>query len=399
MSSLLPVDAARARIVSAAAALASEQVKLSEALGRVLAEDVAARRRQPPGDVSAMDGYAVQVADLRQLPAKLRLVGSVAAGCMPTSRVEAGEAMRIFTGALIPEGADMVALQENAGASEGWITITRGEITPGKHIRRGGSDFEIGQVLVARGRRLRPRDIALLAAMGVDAVAVTRRPKVAVLATGDELVRPGKLRGPAQIVAASLDGLLAQIATWGGVPIDLGIAPDRTDAIATAIASAHDADIIVSLGGASVGDHDLVRAALGADGLSLDFWRIAMRPGKPLMSGLYRGRPFLGLPGNPVSSLVCSLLFLKPLMWRMTGALDPALSFGHARLGSALPANDGREDYLRAMLNDGIATPFAIQDSGQLRPLAAADVLVVRPPNDPPRHTGEEMRVLYLDDA
>jgi molybdopterin molybdotransferase len=397
MSAPLPVAEAQFRILAGASPMPAETVALHAAIGRVLAADVAARRRQPPGDVSAMDGYAVRADDLAVLPVTLRVTQTIPAGAAPSMPISNGEAARIFTGALLPAGADMVALQENAGALDHTVTIRDGDVLPGKHVRPGGSDFESGEVLLAAGWRLTPRDIALLAAMDVKSVEASRKPKVAVLATGDELVRPGAARDPAQIVAASLDGLLAQIEVWGGAPADLGIAPDNASAIATAIAAAGDADILITLGGASVGDHDLVKTALGADGLTLDFWRIAMRPGKPLMSGIYRGRPFLGLPGNPVSAMVCSLLFLKPMLWRMLGDRSQALRFGEARLAAALRPNDGREDYVRATFNGETVTPFPVQDSGQLRPLSAANVLLVRPANDPAQAAGARVRVLYLD--
>jgi molybdopterin molybdotransferase len=230
-------------------------------------------------------------------------------------------------------------------------------------------------------------------------VLATRRPRIAVLATGDELTRPGAARGPAQIVAASLDGLLAQIEAWGGEAIDLGIARDRAEDIAAAVVQTDQADMLVTLGGASVGDHDLVRAALGPEGLTLDFWKIAMRPGKPLMFGTYRGKPFLGLPGNPVSALVCALLFLKPALFKMTGDIAPPNRFGRMPLAKALPANDQRQDYLRAQVRDGRALSWPTQDSGELNPLAQSDVLIVRPPFDPAREPGSLVDILDLENS
>jgi molybdopterin molybdotransferase len=399
MTALLPVAEAQSRILAAVETLPPETVPLSAAMGRVLAEEARARRTQPPADLSAMDGYAVRSADLASLPMRLAVIESIPAGATPQATITPGQAARIFTGAFVPPGADMIVIQENTTPDSGGVIVREGEIKPGKHIRRAGTDFRESEALLSSGHRLSARDIALLAAMDVSRVAVTRRPKIAVLATGDELVRPGEARGPAQIVAASLDGLLAQIALWGGDPVDLGIARDRAEDIAAAAARAEEADMLITLGGASVGDHDLVRAALGRDGLNLDFWKIAMRPGKPLMFGSFRGRPFLGLPGNPVSALVCSLLFLKPALLKMLGDRSPAHRVGQMPLAKPLPANDQRQDYLRAHIVDGRAIPSPTQDSGELKPLALAEILIVRPPFDPAKALGDPVDILFLENA
>jgi molybdopterin molybdotransferase len=293
----------------------------------------------------------------------------------------------------------MIVIQENATPDAGRVIVREGEVKPGKHIRRAGSDFRDGDALLSSGHRLTARDIALLAAMDFATIAVTRRPRIAVLATGDELVRAGDPRGPAQIVAASLDGLLAQIDSWGGDPLDLGVARDSAQDIAAAAAGAQDADMLITLGGASVGDHDLVRAALGGGGLQLDFWKIAMRPGKPLMFGSYRGKPFLGLPGNPVSALVCSLLFLKPAIQALAGDLTPPWRMEVMELDTPLPPNDQRQDYVRAKIVEGKIRPWPSQDSGELKPLAHADALIVRPPFDPPRPVGSLADLLMLENS
>jgi molybdopterin molybdotransferase len=259
-------------------------------------------------------------------------------------------------------------------------------------------DFREGDSVLNRGMKLAARHIAMLSAMDISAVPVVRRPRIAVLATGDELVRPGEVRGPAQIVAASLDGLLAQLALWGAEPIDLGIARDDAQAIAAAAGRAGDADMLITLGGASVGDHDLVRAALAPGGLSLEFWKIAMRPGKPLMFGTYRGKPFLGLPGNPVSTLVCSILFVQSAIAKMSGDVSsPIETWPEAALNTPLPANDQRMDFLRAqMVEAGRVRPFARQDSSELSALSSADVLICRPPFDPAKAEGDMVNVMYL---
>jgi molybdopterin molybdotransferase len=396
IASMLSVEDARARILNAISIMPAEVAPLNRALGRVLASDLAARRAQPPWDISAMDGYAVRAADLAILPATLRVVGMVQAGQSNAPAIRAGEAARIFTGAIMPEGADMVAIQEDAAVTGEQVTISRSEARTGKNVRRTGSDFRRDGILLKAGSIVNSRRIALAAAMDYAQAPVTRRPRVGVLATGDELTHPGEERNAAQIVASSLYGVLAQIETWGCDAVDLGIVRDEVNAIRAAVENASQTDFIVTLGGASVGDHDLVQAALKEAGMELAFWRIAMRPGKPLMFGQLDGRPVLGLPGNPVSAMVCALLFLKPALYAMLGCVEAPLSRSTAPLGAALPANDAREDYLRAYFVDGAVMPYPVQDSGALSALAAAQVLLMRPAHDPARLKGEMAIVINL---
>ncbi len=399
---LIPVAEARARILAAIEPTGPERVALAHARGRILAEDVVARRTQPPADISAMDGYAVRAADVASVPARLRVVGEAPAGRAYKGVVGAGEAVRIFTGAPLPEGADTVVIQENT-ERYGDIVIARQGSPKGKHVRRAGLDFTEGAKGLDEGRKLSPADVSFAAAMNVPLLLVHRRPRIAFFATGDELVRPGEMLKPDQIVSSNNDGLAALIEQAGGIPLDLGIAPDRCDAIRIAARRAMDADMLVTLGGASVGDHDLVQAALAEDGLAIDFWRVAMRPGKPLMFGRYGEIPMLGLPGNPVSALVCALLFLVPAIVKLAGGGVTAPRTTLARLGAPLRDNDGREDYLRARLDhiDGelpVATPFEVQDSSMLSALSASGCLIVRPPLAPAAQAGDLVPVLPLRD-
>ncbi|MBK9082983.1 MAG: molybdopterin molybdotransferase MoeA [Rhizobiales bacterium] len=403
--SLIPVDEALARILASARALPAESVALEQADGRTLAADLAALRAQPPVAVSAMDGYAVRAADAARAPVTLRLVGVSAAGRGFAGVVGAGEAARILTGAPVPDGADAVVVQEMAEARDGAVTLAEAAVA-GRHIRRAGIDFAAGDVLMKAGTRIDAHRIALIAAMNHATVPVARRPRVAVLATGDELVPPGRTPGPHQIVASNHLGVAAGVRAAGGAPILLGIARDNHEDLAAAIgrAQAAGADVLVTLGGASVGDLDLVQAALGRAGMELGFWRIAMRPGKPLMHGRIGDMAVIGLPGNPVSALVCARLFLRPLVRALQG--DPAAGDDPtipARLGGDLPANDQRQDYLRATLRrdaDGapVATALGLQDSSVLRVLAAADALIVRPPHAPPAKAGDSCRIALLAD-
>ncbi len=397
--SLLPVEDARARILHGVEPLEAEPVTLGDALRRILAADIEARLDQPPFDASAMDGYAVRSKDVASVPTELEVIGSSAAGAGFHGSVGTGQAVRIFTGAPVPEGADTIVIQENARADAGRVVVL--ESAPsGQFIRRRALDFARGEVLLKAGTRLGPREIALAAAMNHASLPVRRRPRIAILATGDELVEPGSVPGPDQIVSSNNHGLAAFVAMAGGEPVDLGIAADTPDALAGAIRRAQGCDVLITLGGASVGEHDLVQAALVAAGVKLDFWRIAMRPGKPLMFGRRGPLRALGLPGNPVSALVCSMVFLKPLI---DAYLGHATSDGEeeACLGRDLAANDQRQDYLRATLKNGadgarIATPFERQDSSMLRTLTQAHCLVVRPPFDPPRKVGDPVRILPL---
>jgi molybdopterin molybdotransferase len=395
---VISVEEALSRILAPLAKLPPEQVSLAQGLGRVLAEDVAARRTQPPFAVSAMDGYAVRAEDLARIPVELQIVAEVPAGAGFGGRVGPGETARIFTGAPLPEGTDTIVIQEDTERSGDRVRVLEGAAR-GTYVRREGLDFATGDVLVTAGRRLTARDIGLVAAMNRPWLFVHRRPRVGVLSTGDEIVMPGDPIGPHQIVSSNSLSLAAFVAGCGGEPVILGNAPDEPEALRQFAAAAQGVDMLVTTGGASVGDHDLVRDALAADGLELDFWQVAMRPGKPLMLGRYRGTPMLGLPGNPVSTMVCALLFLKPALDRLAGLAESAASPATARLAVDLPKNDRRQDYLRSRLaysSDGTleAAPFPVQDSSMMRPLAAADCLVVRPPLAPPAPAGTPVPII-----
>ena len=401
---LLPVADALARVLaSAPEPLPTEIVALTQARGRTLAQDVAALRTQPPFPASAMDGYAVRAADIAQVPARLKVTGVSAAGHRFHGALGAGEAVRIFTGAPVPDGADTILIQENATAEDGFVVAHEPE-EAGRHIRRAGLDFSAGDVLLARGRRLGPPELALAAAMNHPALPVTRRPRVALLATGDELVRPGENAGPDQIVASNTYAVAAYAEAAGAEVIDLGIAGDRFADLERCIRAARDAgaDVLVTLGGASVGDHDLVQTALSREGMELGFWRIAMRPGKPLMHGRIGDMRILGLPGNPVSAIVCGVLFLVPLVRALAG--DPQAGSDRSELavlGADLPANDSRQDYMRAHvtgMRDGhpLVEAFRRQDSSMLRVLAQAECLIIRDAHAPPARAGETCRMMRL---
>jgi molybdopterin molybdotransferase len=390
-----------ARIVAGIAPLASETVALGEADGRTLAADLAATRTQPPFDASAMDGYAVRSADVAVVPARLRVIGIAAAGAGFTGRVGPGEAVRIFTGAPMPDGADAVLIQEDAELQADGSIVANESVKSGRSVRRAGLDFAAGDVLLRAGQRLGMREVSLAAAMGHGAVPVTIRPRVAIVSTGDELVLPGALPGPDQIVASTAPGLAAYVRALGADAHELGIAKDTTAAIGAAAnrAAALGAHVLVTLGGASVGEHDLVARALAERGMSLDFWKIAMRPGKPLMFGRIGDTRVLGLPGNPVSSLVCAILFLAPLIDALLGR-DAGDPYEAATLGGDMPANDGREDYVRAQLvaTDAglVAAPLPVQDSSMLAALAQANCLLVRPANAPAAKAGARCRIIRL---
>jgi len=398
---MISVAEAAGRIVAALSPLPPEQVAVSEGLGRVLAADAASRRTQPPMAVSAMDGYAVRAADVAVIPVDLKLVGYAQAGGFYGGTVGPGEAVRIFTGAPVPAGADAIVIQENTEAAGERVRVVDGTAPAGRFVRRAGLDFKEGDVLLRAGRPLTARDVGLAAAMNLPWLKVRRRPRIAILATGDEIVMPGEPIGPNQIVSSNALALAAFVTAAGGVPIDLGIAPDSAEALKAMAAGARGADMLITTGGASVGDHDLVRHVLGDVGLEIDFWKIAMRPGKPLMFGRIGAVPMLGLPGNPVSSQVCAALFLWPAMRALLGADTGETRFVRARLGRALGENDEREDYLRATLErhpDGslVASPFSAQDSSMFATMARADALVVRPPHAPAAAAGEDVAVLPL---
>jgi molybdopterin molybdotransferase len=401
---LMPVTDALAAVLAGAEPLPEEMSALDAAHHRVLARDVAALRTQPPQAMSAMDGYAVRSADAAHVAARFKVIGEVAAGRPFEKAIGPSEAVRIFTGGVIPDGADAVIIQEDTVVEDGGITITEAAI-PGRNIRPAGVDFRKGDVLLAGGSRLTDRDLSLAAGMNYPELAVRRRPKVAILATGDELVMPGSMPSPGQIVYSNGYALRALARHEGAETIDLGIAADTVEATTLGIRRARDsgADILITTGGASVGDHDLVKQSLEAEGVAMAFWRIAMRPGKPMMHGRLGAMRVIGLPGNPVSSYVCGFLFLVPLIRKLSGRRDVHHASETAVLGRDIAANDLREDYLRARLeirSDGvlIATPVNHQDSSLLGNLAAARALVIRPPFAAAAPAGSPCDILRLPD-
>jgi molybdopterin molybdotransferase len=398
---LMPIAEALARVLADAKSLPSENVPLRQALGRVLTADVKALRTQPPTDVSAMDGYAVRGADVGSAPATLKLIGEVAAGHPFDGAVAAGQAARIFTGGVMPAGADTVVIQEITSRDGDQVVINK-SVALGRNVRRQGIDFSEGAVLLRQGRRLSGRDVMLAAAMNYPLLPVHRRPRVAVLGTGDELLPPGSAPGIGEIVYSNGYALLAMAEGEGAEVLDLGIAPDRLNDIARAGRGARQwgADILVTSGGASVGEHDLVQRALAAEGLDLSFWRVALRPGRPMMHGRLGAMQVLGVPGNPVSSYVCAFLFLVPLIRRLAGRDDIERKRVPARLGCDLKANDEREDYMRATLTQGpdgpVATPLPDQDSSLMAPLSAASCLLIRAPHAPAAAAGSPCVILKL---
>jgi molybdopterin molybdotransferase len=398
---LLSVADALAAVLAQAEPLPSEELPLAQAVGRVLTADLAALRTQPPADVSAMDGYAVRAADVA-VPTVLRVVGEVAAGRPFERTIGPSEAARIFTGAVMPPGADTVVIQEVTSRDGDSVAIKRAE-SKGRNVRRQGYDFSEGDVVLERGRRLTPRGIALAGAMNHAEVPVHRQPRVAVFATGDELVEPGTPPAPGQIVHSNGIALAAIARGEGADATDFGIVEDRLDATIAAVrrARAAQVDVLVTSGGASVGDYDFVQQAFAAEGMALSFWKVALRPGRPLMHGRLGAMHVLGLPGNPVSAYVCAVLFLVPLLRRLAGRTDLTLPRESAVLGAALDANDERADYMRATLDcrpDGtkIATPFPKQDSSLLTPLAYADCILVREPFAPAAALGSPCVILNL---
>jgi molybdopterin molybdotransferase len=397
---MIPVEEARTRILAGIAPTPAEVVALAEAWGRVLAHPVPSRLTQPPRDVSAMDGYALRAADAT-LGATLAVVGAAPAGHPWEGTLGAGEALRLFTGSVVPDGADAILLQEDATRSGEAVTVNEAA-TQGRHIRRAGQDFAAGDTLIAPGKRLNARDIGLAAAGNSPWLTVHRRPRVAILATGDEIALPGDPIPPGGIVSSNSHALAALVRASGGDPVVLPIAPDDRAALMAVADSVHGMDLLLTSGGASVGEHDLVQEALGARGLVVDFWQIAMRPGKPLMHGRLGDVPMIGLPGNPVSSLVCAILFVVPALQKLSGLPAAAPPTVMARLGAPLAANDKRADHLRATLStapDGtlVATAFPRQDSSMLRLMAQAGALILRAAHAPAAEAGALVPVIPLD--
>lgn len=398
----LSVAESLALVLADTAPLPPEEAALVDACGRVLAADLKALRTQPPADVSAMDGYAVRAADVATAPAHLTVVGEVAAGSVLNREIGPRETARIFTGGVMPPGADTVVIQENT-TRQGEVVCIELPATRGRNVRPAGLDFSEGAILLAGGRQLTARDIGLAGAMNHPTVPVHRRPRMAVLVTGDELVPPGTVPAPGQIVTSNALTLTALGRREGAETLDLGIVPDRLDATMSAVRRAReaDADVLVTTGGASVGDYDFVQRAFLAEGVKLSFWKVALRPGRPLMHGRLDDMRVLGLPGNPVAAFICGVLFLVPLLRRLAGRTDLSLPEDRAVLGCALPANDERAEYMRATLEtipDGtrVATAFPNQDSSMLVPLTQADCLIVRDPFALAAEPGAPCRILNL---
>lgn len=398
---LMPVADAYAAVLKGADALPEELVPLEDAHHRTLARDVPSLRTQPPAAMSAMDGYAVRAADV-VLGARLKVIGEVAAGRPLNSTLAAGEAARIFTGGVVPDGADAVVIQEDT-ARDGNAVVINEAIDTGKNIRKAGIDFREGDVLLKGGARLTDRDLSLAASMNHPKLPVRRRPKIAILATGDELVMPGNVPGPGQIVYSNGFALRALIRSEGAEAIDLGVAHDTLESTASGISRARDlgVDVLITTGGASVGDHDVVKRALEAEGTDMAFWQIALRPGKPMMHGRLGSMRVLGLPGNPVSSYICAYLFLVPLIRALSGRTTVDHHFETATLGHDLPANDKRQDYLRARLttdDTGLSTAVAVghQDSSLVANLSSANALIIRPPFAAAAAKGSPCTILKL---
>jgi molybdopterin molybdotransferase len=394
---LMPVDEALLQILATAKLMPVETLALEKCYGRILAADIIAKRDQPPFPSSAMDGYALRYDDQSQ---PLKLIGVSAAGHGFRGRVKDGQTVRILTGAPMPKGADTIVIQENTKLNADLLSVVEIAVL-GKNIRPQGLDFKKGDVLVPAGTMLNARDIGLAAAGNTSMLRVRRKPRLVLFTTGDELVLPGQQPRADQIVSSNSHALAAMAVAWGAEVINLGIVRDTIKATLAAIKRAGSADILITTGGASVGDHDYVQEALKQSGIKIGFWKIALRPGKPLMFGTKGRLRVLGLPGNPVSALVCARIFLKPLIEAMQGvAARPAPQF--ASLGVGLPANDSRQDYIRAVLtenDDGrrIATAFGKQDSSMQRTLRNADCLIIRPPGAPEAPAGTVVSVILLD--
>ena len=396
---MISVEDARQRILRSLKTLPHEDVAISEALGRVLAQDIQARRTQPPTDISAMDGYAARSSDLSNIPKTLKMIGESPAGGSFSGTVEQNETVRIFTGGPLPKGADTVVIQENT-VPNGKLISVKESARAGQYIRKAGLDFNEGEIGLRAGRILSARDIALAAAMNFPWLPVYRKPRIAILATGDEIVRPGDPIGPNQIVSSNAIALQAFIEVCGGFAVDLGISPDKTDALLQMANGARGTDLLITTGGVSVGDHDLVHEALHGAGLKVNFSKVAMRPGKPVMFGDLNGIPVLCLPGNPVSALVCALVFLYPALKCLLGIpSDEGTLTEQVRLATPLGQNDHRQDYLRATLertSDGVlwADPYERQDSSMISLLSKAECLIFRPPKAPAAQVGDVVEVI-----
>ncbi len=390
---LVPVAEAQSRLFALKPPVATEDVPLPHAAGRWAAADILAARTQPVADLSAMDGYAIRFADL---PGPWTVIGESAAGRPFDGTVDAYQATRIFTGAAMPTGADTVLIQEEAGRDGDRLTLTgEGPGHLGRNTRARGLDFHTGTRLIATGDRLTPARIAVAATGGLPTLPVRRRIRVAIAATGDELVPAGTMPVGSQLPESNGVMLAAMLADLPVDIVDLGILPDRLDALRDAFAAV-EADLLVTTGGASVGDHDLVRPALEAAGGTIDFWRIALRPGKPMMAGRLGAAAVLGLPGNPVSAFVTATLFVRPLIAHLAGARDPLPQTGTVLLGEDLPANGPRTDYLRAEIREGRAYASTIQDSSMLLTLARSTCLIVRPTDAPPAKAGDSAEILGI---
>ena len=398
---LLAIDQALIKVTESLKITKTEKVSVAKALNRVLADDIFAKLTQPPFNSSAMDGYAVKANDLRNIPSTLTIVGEAAAGHSYSIALKSGEAVRIFTGAPVPEGADTVIIQENTSRDGNQVTVSSGN-SVGANIRFAGTDFSEGDVLLHSGSVLSAKDLSLAAAMNWGVLPVRKKPVVAILATGDELVEPGNTPSSDQIISSIPSGLSALIEQWGAEPKYLGIARDTLESLETKISSAQGADILVTLGGASVGDHDLVQEVLKKSGMELNFWKVAIRPGKPIMYGVLDETHALGLPGNPVSAFVCAQIFLKEMIGSLLGTEKAGSGYNQAILDQDLPENGPRQHYMRATTKvsdqGGLpsVTPAASQDSSLLKTLAYSDCLIVRSPHAPAAKRGDCINIIPI---
>jgi len=392
--SLLPVAEAQARLLSMANTLPGEDVPIAQASGRWTSQPLIARRSQPALDLSAMDGYAIRYADMT---GPWQITGESAAGAAFEGQVEAGQTVRIYTGAVVPDGADTVVVQEDVAREGNALVLTGdGPGNPGRHIRKAGTDFTQGREIIKAGTRLSPQHVALAALAGHGTLRLPRLPRIALVSSGSELVPPGKPTRTDQIPSSNNVMLQAMLGALPCEVNDLGIIADDLDTLTTCLASLKDYDIIVTSGGASVGDHDLIRPALEAAGGTIDFWKIKMRPGKPLISGRLGDALFLGLPGNPVSAFVTATLFLLPLVRKMAGSSAPLPDTRHAILGVDMPGIGGRDDYVRGALEGATASPVYTQDSAATYALSLANCLIRRPAGSPAARAGEEVEILPL---